>query len=215
MGIGTTSLLENLWDAFCWETIYWGAIYLAILCLLGHYVLVLGHYVLGYVLLLGHYKISTVWLNPGTSVAPTRSGAHFSRSCNNHFWLQVGSLKGAGSACDENEIGTWIPLLTLNTHRGLQYGPFARLRDMCPVDTDKGRTHTSFARRSPSDTQCASAGPRSTRPCHRPGELCGEPRAACDSLTLRRRHQHPYSRPNTQVPAVRRCAARVANGWRC
>ena len=48
-------LLENLWDAFCWETIYWGAIYLAILCLLGHYVLVLGHYVLGYVL--GHYKI--------------------------------------------------------------------------------------------------------------------------------------------------------------
>ena len=22
--------------------------------------------------------------------------------------------------CDENEIGTWIPLLTLNTHRGLQ-----------------------------------------------------------------------------------------------
>ena len=187
MGIGTTSLLENLWDAFCWETIYWGAIYLAILCLLGHYVLVLGHYVLGYVLLLGHYKISTVWLNPGTSVAPTRSGAHFSRSCNNHFWLQVGSLKGAGSACDENEIGTWIPVLTVNTHRGLPYGPFARLRDMCPVDTDKGRTHTSFARRSPSDTQCASAGPRSTRPCHRPGELGGELRAARDSLTAQTR----------------------------
>ena len=69
----------------------------------------------------------TVWLNPGKLVAPTWSGAHFSRSCSNHFWLQVGSLKGAGSACDENEIGTWIPLLTLNTHRGLQYGPFARL----------------------------------------------------------------------------------------
>ena len=70
---------------------------------------------------------STVWLNPGKLVAPTWSGAHFSRSCNNHFWLQVGSLKGAGSACDENEIGTWIPVLTVNTHRGLPYGPFARL----------------------------------------------------------------------------------------
>ena len=133
------------------------------------------------------HVLSTVWLNPGTSVAPTRSGAHFSRSCNNHFWLQVGSLKGAGSACDENEIGTWIPVLTVNTHRGLPYGPFARLRDMCPVDTDKGRTHTSFARRSPSDTQCASAGPRSTRPCHRPGELGGELRAARDSLTAQTR----------------------------
>ena len=69
----------------------------------------------------------TVWLNPGKYVAPTRSGAHFSRSCNNHFWLQVGSLKGAGSVCDENEIGTWIPVLTVNTHRGLPYGLFARL----------------------------------------------------------------------------------------
>ena len=69
----------------------------------------------------------TVWSKYGSLVAPTWSGALFSRSCNNHFWLQVGSLEGAGSACDENEIGTWIPLLTLNTHRGLQYGPFARL----------------------------------------------------------------------------------------
>ena len=142
-------------------------------------------------------------LNPRTFVAPTWSGAHFSRSCNNHFWPQVGSLKGAGSACDENEIGTWIPVLTVNTHRGLPYGPFARLRDMCPVDTDKGRTHTSFARRSPSDTQCASAGPRSTRPCHRPGELCGEPRAACDSLTAQTRPapifaaKHPGPRGET------------------
>ena len=133
--------------------------------------------------------ILTVWSNPGKLVAPTWSGAHFLRSCNNHFWPQVGSLKGAGSLCDENEIGTWIPVpvLTVNTHRGLPYGPFAHLRDMCPVDTDKGRTHTSFARRSPSDTQCASAGPRSTRPCHRPGELGGELRAAQHSLTARTR----------------------------
>jgi hypothetical protein len=125
------------------------------------------------------------------------------RSCNNHFWPQVGSLKGAGSACDENEIGTWIPVLTVNTHRGLPYGPFARLWETCPVNTDKGRAYTSLARHSALVKRCASAGPRFTWPCHRPGELCGEPRAACDSLTAQTRPapifaaKHPGPRGET------------------
>ena len=124
-------------------------------------------------------------------------------ACNNHFWLQVGSLKGAGSACDENEIGTWIPVLTVNTHRGLPYGPFARLWETCPVNTDKGRAYTSLARHSALVKRCASAGPRFTWPCHRPGELGGEPRAARDSLTAQTRPapwfatRHPGSRGDT------------------
>ena len=142
----------------------------------------------------------TVWSTYGKLVAPTWSGAHFSRSCNNHFGLQVGSLKGAGSACDENEIGTWIPVLKVNTHRGIPYGPFARLCDTCPIMIDNARAYTSLARRSPPDKRCASAGPRSTWPCDRPGELCGEPRAAAGSLTrIRDKHlgfaaKHPGPR---------------------
>ena len=144
-----------------------------------------------------------MWSNPGKFVAPTWSGAHFLRSCNNHFWPQVGSLKGAGSACDENEIGTWIPVLTVNTHRGLPYGPFARLWETCPVYIDKGRADTSLARHCALVKRCASAGPRFTWPCHRPGELCGEPRAACDSLTAQTRPapifaaKHPGPRGET------------------
>jgi hypothetical protein len=51
--------------------------------------------------------------------------------------------------------------------------------------------------------RCASAGPRFTWPCHRPGELCGEPRAACDSLTAQTRPapifaaKHPGPRGET------------------
>ena len=101
------------------------------------------------------------------------------------------------------EIGTWIPVLTVNTHRGLPYGPFARLWETCPVNTDKGRAYTSLARHSALVKRCASAGPRFTWPCHRPGELGGEPRAARDSLTAQTRPapwfatRHPGSRGDT------------------
>jgi hypothetical protein len=71
------------------------------------------------------------------------------------------------------------------------------------VNTDKGRAYTSLARHSALVKRCASAGPRFTWPCHRPGELGGEPRAARDSLTAQTRPapifaaKHPGPRGET------------------
>jgi len=55
--------------------------------------------------------------------------------------------------------------------------------ETCPVYFNKEDAHTSLARRSAPEKQCASENPRFTWPCHRPGELGGELRAARGELT--------------------------------
>ena len=59
--------------------------------------------------------------------------------------------------------------------------------ETCPVYINKEGAHTSLARRSAPEKQCASADSRFIWPCHRPGELGGELRAACGELTAQTR----------------------------